>query len=623
MSSKLNEEILKTALDVPVGEIKIHGEIPPTYADAIDVHQKKKKEIEKKLKDKKPELKKPFLGTKGTTTIMPKTADMKKLKLSEDLFKNVRSLKEHMNDAPEAYEGIFRVIDNMEHIINYIDELTDEEFTYADLKQSYDVLDEAMTEFEDYLFEIKEAEVRKGSLKEAAVLADEKIETRGRKKGSTTADIWERVYNELNGEIKGIEAKTRIIPVSSKDRYRDSELGFRGDDIIVKGNSMDDLAFGYRVANTYGIETELKEHTSRYAPYRFELIIHPFNKVNESIKAFGRKANKKDLNESANGEIYSKVVKHFEYGAPGETVDTVCDIVDRAVSNVEEGYDIEEAVFDALDSGLIYHKDNWAIKHYYEDSELAEGTYESLYHDVYSIVSDLIENSDVDESLKESKLPKTLNIKASELAVDADDEDVILDAVSDYLSDVYEFCHDGFEADIVKNELGEPSIIKVKNIKWDIDESLKESYTEVDTIECGEETYRVVGGGFNTNDALVSVEDEDGNKKRLSSGDVVEFYTWYDKNGNVIHEPSDDEMDESLNEERITLDDKDKEALNHIRDYRNYKYDLPTLHRNLEKVYGSKKVAVPRFADLDNLSNKDIDKILGESLKKRSRRGRK
>ena len=24
-------------------------------------------------------------------------------------------------------------------------------------------------------------------------------------------------------------------------------------------------------------------------------------------------------------------------------------------------------------------------------------------------------------------------------------------------------------------------------------------------------------------------------------GDVIEFYTWYDKKGNVIHEPSDDE----------------------------------------------------------------------------------
>ena len=85
------------------------------------------------------------------------------------------------------------------------------------------------------------------------------------------------------------------------------------------------------------------------------------------------------------------------------------------------------------------------------------------------------------------------------------------------------------------------------------DESLKESYVEVDTIVDGNgKEYRVVGGGFKSTDALVPVEDEDGNKTRMSAGDVAEFYTWKDSKGKVIHEPSeeeDEEVDESKEEE--------------------------------------------------------------------------
>lgn len=481
MASKLNEDLMRTNLDLPEGEIKIEGKVDPVYADAINVHNKKKKETEKILKDKKPELKKPFLGTKGETTIMPKTKELKKLKLSESAFKSVR---EEMADAPEAYSGIFRVLDNMEHIIGFISELSEEELNYKDMQQSYNILEDSLGEFEDYLYEIKEAERKNGTLKEAAVIDYDKIDTT-----DFTRKDWELLDKRLNKDIRAdiynelVDMKSLETPhrrMGKQNRYKgswedanDVRVGTSRDGgIVVKAENVSDLDFAKEVAETYGVEWRVKEHPSRYADSKFELIIYPDRPVtNESldtVKAFGRKANKKDLKESANGTIYGKVAKYFEYGAPGETLDTVCDIVDRAVSNIEEGYGIDEAVMDALDSGLIYHKDNWAIKHYYEDSELLEGTFESLYNDVYSIVSDLTNKDNVDESLKES-------------------------------------------------------------------------YTEVDTIECGEDTYRVVGGGFNTNDALVSVEDKDGNKKRLSSGDVAEFYTWYDKKGNVIHEPSDDE----------------------------------------------------------------------------------
>lgn len=740
MASRINEDLMKTNLDLPEGEIKLDGVINPVYADAINVHNKKKKETEKVLKDKKPELKKAFLGTKGETTVMPRTPEMKKLKLSEDMFRNIR---EHYEDAPDTYQNIFRIVDNMEHIINYINELSDEEMTYEDMQQSYDVLEGELSDFSDCLFELRASERRKGTLKEAAVLDYDKIDTTGftRKDWELldkklNKDIRADIYNELV-DMKDIETPHRQLKKTPKQRYSGGweEEGVRvapsrtDDAIVVYADDESQLAHAKEVADAYGVEFTIKEHTSRYAEARFEMKIYPTRHVtNESLdtaKAFGRKAKNKDLNESANGEIYSKVVKYFEYGAPGETVDTVCDIVDRAISNIEDGYELDEAIGDALDSGLIYHKDLWAIKHYYEDSELLDGTYESLYNDIYSITSDLVEDDDVDEGLtsaqrhnrkmdrifqdkkdRDSRMSKFLkdnsDITDDELKKVQDDDKVGLelknrglhdrywnevegkkeslkeskksrtvvldnfndeyvndpeflsavteilgpnetyggsirqikdfaitvtvdvgtdmtagsygckfkalvdgDLDSDYVSeqwiefdlssydnlvyqcwwekesgedeyyptcDVITMYRRDISSDIINAYLqvdGEAIMYMLEPIETalydyvsapdDFDESLKESYTKVDTIECGEETYRVVSGGFNpTADALVTVEDEHGERTRIHIGDVIEFYTWYDKNGNVIHEPS---MDESLDKKDLKPGDKFKAKL--------------------------------------------------------------
>lgn len=279
MASFLNEELMGTNLDIPNGEIKIDGKVNPVYADAINVHNKKKKEREKVLKDKKDELKKPFLGTKGNTTAMPKTKDMKKLKLSEDMF---RAVREHMNDAPEAYDNIFRVIGNMEHILNYISELTEEELTYEDMQQSYNVLDDAMREFEDYLFEIKAGERKNGTLKESSAVMDRKSWELKDKRNNK--DTWSDIYNELVG-IKGIEAPHRRL--KTNDRYKASwgdnpeesdaiRVGASRDGgIVVKAEEMSALDFAKEVAETYGVEWRVKEHTSRYADAKYELFIYP------------------------------------------------------------------------------------------------------------------------------------------------------------------------------------------------------------------------------------------------------------------------------------------------------------------------------------------------------------
>ena len=554
--SILNEDLMKTNLDIPDGEIKIDGKVNPVYADAINVHNKKKKDIEKILKDKQPELKKPFLGTKGNTTIMPKTKDLKKLKLAEDMFKPMR---ESMADAPEAYEGIFRVIDNMEHIINYISELSDEELNYEDMKQSYDVLDDAMTEFSGYLDELKSAESRNGSLKEATAVKSKK----------ETKDIWDDIYAELVG-VKSVEASRRRLDRTPSERYPADwrENGPRvgmsrtEDALVVKADDMSDLDFGKEVAETYGVEWRVKEHTSMYADSKYELLIYPFKPVlNESLV------------ESVDNEVYSAVAKYYDYGAPSDFIEVIADLVDRALMNKDEDYDTEEAVSDAIDSGLIYHKDIWTVKSNYEDSILSDETYERLFSDIYSIV-DSLASDEIEEGLNEQiehrfiqplkdivyfcYSKEDLEQQGADLSQlsDKDIERILGGKVTngdiEKMFGLYHFVDDDFGIVDKRKVPHRKSNTQRYNDRMDkisnnSKNSLKESYVEVDTIECGEDVYKVVYGGVDfSKEKLVPVEDKDGNKTKLYFSDMIEFYTWYDKKGNVIHEPSEDSLDEAV-----------------------------------------------------------------------------
>lgn len=467
MSDFINEELMKTSLDGEDGEIKIETGVSPTYANAVNVHKKKVKEIEKALKDKKPELKKAFTGIKGKTTIMPRNDGMKKLHLSESAFDNLR---EHYDDAPEQYQQIFRVLDNMEHIINYINELSDEEFTFEDMLQSYNVLEDALAEFEGYLDDIKVAQGKKSSVSEATATAEKPAEKQTRK--SNKYDLFDLVYAELDGGQKGVEAKYRRVKAGKTDRYQTDEVSTGWEPslhIAVLSQTEEGLDFARRVADEYGLEFKVHRYTSRYAAAPFEGRIF----VPEGAKV----SPKGKLSESVDNNLGMTIAKYFDYSIPNNTAEVFVDLVERAVENNADRDDVVEAVAEAIDEGLIYHNDIWAVKAFYEESELSDEAYEQLINDLCSIVESL----SVDEGMSKKRKPTPI----------------------------------------------------------------KESYVKVDTIECGEDTYRVIGGGFNpTADALISVESEHGEKFRFHIGDVIEFYTWYDKNGNVVHEP--DSMDEGL-----------------------------------------------------------------------------
>ena len=86
-----------------------------------------------------------------------------------------------------------------------------------------------------------------------------------------------------------------------------------------------------------------------------------------------------------------KVKKELKETWAGE--DVVNDIIDRATSKLDEGEDIDDAVFNAIDEGLIYTKDIYSLVEHYgsiDSSTMIESFYDDLYSDVYSAVKDYI-----------------------------------------------------------------------------------------------------------------------------------------------------------------------------------------------------------------------------------------
>ena len=78
----------------------------------------------------------------------------------------------------------------------------------------------------------------------------------------------------------------------------------------------------------------------------------------------------------------------------GESI--IDDLIDRAKSLIEEGHDADDAVSEAIDEGLIYTDDIFALAQHYgsiDDSTLLESYYEDLYSDIYN-------GLDLDEDLK-------------------------------------------------------------------------------------------------------------------------------------------------------------------------------------------------------------------------------
>lgn len=93
-------------------------------------------------------------------------------------------------------------------------------------------------------------------------------------------------------------------------------------------------------------------------------------------------------------DIYKAVAKHFDYRGADSFFDVVADLVDRVdfgdwQINAEDDYDI---IWSAIDEGLIYTRDQWAVLEHYctpSDANFDEAI-EELATDMNEIIADLV-----------------------------------------------------------------------------------------------------------------------------------------------------------------------------------------------------------------------------------------
>lgn len=94
-------------------------------------------------------------------------------------------------------------------------------------------------------------------------------------------------------------------------------------------------------------------------------------------------------------KVMRMVKKPLKESWAGE--DVIDDIADRAKSMIEEGKDVDEAIFDSIDNGLIYNKDIYALLEHYgsiDAGTIIESFLDDLYSDVYARVADYAQKSE-------------------------------------------------------------------------------------------------------------------------------------------------------------------------------------------------------------------------------------
>ena len=89
-----------------------------------------------------------------------------------------------------------------------------------------------------------------------------------------------------------------------------------------------------------------------------------------------------------------------EENAMSDYGDVLNDIVERAVLGMEDGMDIDDAVSDAIDSGMIYTEDQMAVAEHFGTLDVESAfsdAYEDFYNEIYQEVEDQMPEEDEEE----------------------------------------------------------------------------------------------------------------------------------------------------------------------------------------------------------------------------------
>lgn len=183
------------------------------------------------------------------------------------------------------------------------------------------------------------------------------------------------------------------------------------------------------------------------------------------------------------GEVKKSIKESKQLTETFKGEDIINDLIDRAKSWIDDGYDTDDAVRQAIDDGLIYGRDVIDLAEHYgviDDGELIERFYDDLFNDMYGEVSDYAEEHADDERKSNATREYEIAIKDLDVYVNEDelyDEDgdinytVLDDAIWDCLKDELE---DGSDLDSFDYDI-DGDVIRVFDITYDFDESFQKN----------------------------------------------------------------------------------------------------------------------------------------------------
>ena len=274
--SKINETFVGNCnMEVPEGNVPTTGTVPEVYADAINDRRKRVEKIEDDMKDQLDVIDDCVADNHDRENEPEGTPDMKKMKLSEELF------EEYIPEV-KLYKKAERIADDIEEFIQYIGDIYLDDGYFDEYDR--DAIDKTIDALHDFAQSYSHV-MHNEDVFEAKEDDSDKKRSRGKNEVKygvdySDTDLWLQVYDELDASLENEGAGqqvNRFLKSRKGDRYQYIFVGPGTNDITVGAETPDKFAYAKKVADYYGVPyDEPKEdkniRTNKY--YKWTMTIH-------------------------------------------------------------------------------------------------------------------------------------------------------------------------------------------------------------------------------------------------------------------------------------------------------------------------------------------------------------
>ena len=240
----------------------------------------------------------------------------------------------------------------------------------------------------------QEADIRNAlgnvDLSKAKVVAEAGSDGKTTFNGEFLVAIGNKAYKFQNGKL------VKTMPYSKNESYE-------GDMAEVATKYCKTIGAEVLFVNPYEFGYETKDH--QLLKMSWDELAKRLGKVNEGWDDDddfdddfdeSKKRNSKALTESREDAIEQAIKDYYGADINPDFLNVFADIVDRALLKYDSWEDVDYAVGEALDDGLIYTDDQETVANEYD----GDTTFQDFFVDVCNVVEELVKREDLDESVK-------------------------------------------------------------------------------------------------------------------------------------------------------------------------------------------------------------------------------